>query len=174
MFGLLNESQKKFIEFVKEHSILWADAKKIPLGDETAEIIYSSHMIEHLDKDDCTKFFLEAKRVLKKDGIIRIVVPDTKKIVLNYIEDENIELFLIKLHLTKVQTKTLKDKFKYLIIGDRQHQWMYDEKSLKEILIQNGYRDPEILEPGKTLIPNSGNLDLFERQEESLYMEAKK
>ena len=63
-------------------------------------------------------------------------------------------------------------KIKYLIIGDRNHQWMYDGKSLCKFLAIAGFKEPCILEPSLTTIPDPGMLDLTERLLESVYVEA--
>jgi len=56
----------------------------IPFGDNTFEVVYHSHVLEHFQKEDATKFINECYRVLKPGGIIRIAVPDLEQIVKNY------------------------------------------------------------------------------------------
>ncbi|MEP1094458.1 MAG: methyltransferase domain-containing protein [Cyclobacteriaceae bacterium] len=48
----------------------------IPVPDGVAELIYSSHTIEHIKDQHAQNFFNESWRLLKKDGLIRIVCPD--------------------------------------------------------------------------------------------------
>ena len=50
----------------------------IPFQDETVDNIYCSHVIEHVEEKFADKFFKECKRVLKKNGVLRVVVPDAK------------------------------------------------------------------------------------------------
>jgi hypothetical protein len=50
---------------------------------------------------------------------------------------------------------------------------MYDSASLAKLLIEAGFRNPVNLPPGQTTISESGSLDLREREEESLYVEAR-
>ena len=38
--------------------------------------IYSSHFFEHISDDCATNLFKEVKRVLRADGLLRIVVPN--------------------------------------------------------------------------------------------------
>jgi len=49
---------------------------------------------------------------------------------------------------------------------------MYDGKSMVRLLTKAGFRDPQILPPGSTLIKDPGSLNLWERKEESVYIEA--
>jgi ubiquinone/menaquinone biosynthesis C-methylase UbiE len=60
------ENNVKFIE---------ADASKIPLGDETIDVAYMLDVMEHIQ--DKQKVLKEVKRILKKDGILIVSVPDT-------------------------------------------------------------------------------------------------
>jgi len=65
----------------------------IPYEDNTFDLAYSSHVLEHFTKDDGELFVAECFRVLKPGGVLRIVVPDLEAIVRNYIRllDELIE-----------------------------------------------------------------------------------
>jgi hypothetical protein len=48
----------------------------LPVDNNSAEIIYSSHTIEHINNESALHMFREAFRVLKPKGIIRITAPD--------------------------------------------------------------------------------------------------
>lgn len=74
--------------------------------------------------------------------------------------------------LAKEQPKTIVDKIKYMLIGDRHHLWMYDGDSICRLLASAGFKDPQVMESGTTLIPNFGSLDLEERSPESVFVEA--
>src|SRR5262249_18700565 len=60
-------------------------AKDIPFESDSVDVVYHSHMLEHLDRDVAGKFLLEVKRVLKPGGICRIVVPDLEMAVRVYL-----------------------------------------------------------------------------------------
>ena len=57
-------------------------------------------------------------------------------------------------------------------IGPRNHLWMYDGRSLSELLHKVGFADTCVMPPGKTNITDPGQLDLEERADESVYVEA--
>lgn len=48
----------------------------IPFCDETVDVVYASHVLEHFDRNDALSFMREVRRVLRPGGICRIVVPD--------------------------------------------------------------------------------------------------
>lgn len=82
---LLEGSQYQFIKFARENDISYGDATKgLPLPQESCEVVYSSHMLEHLDRNGADKFLKEVYHVLRPGGIIRIAVPDIKKQIAQY------------------------------------------------------------------------------------------
>jgi SAM-dependent methyltransferase len=58
----------------------------IPFPEGSADVVYASHVLEHLARKHALPFMREIHRVLKPDGIIRIVVPDLEKAVTAYLE----------------------------------------------------------------------------------------
>ena len=172
--GLLAKSQKEFIEFAQQHAIEYADATKIPCEDDACEVLYTSHMLEHLDPVEAKAFLREALRILQPGGIIRIAVPDLQKLVGEYCESEDADKFLSSTLMCIERPKGLAEKLRLLTVGTRHHQWMYDGKSLSRLLLGQGFVGPTVQNPGNTQIPNPSPLDLNERVEESVYVEATK
>jgi predicted SAM-dependent methyltransferase len=52
--------------------------KGLPFNDASVGYIYTSHMLEHLHKDDAIFVLKECYRVLKPKGVLRVLVPDLK------------------------------------------------------------------------------------------------
>src|SRR5690606_3528870 len=73
-------------EYVKSFNLL----KGIPLKDESVDVVYHSHLLEHFSKNDGFRFMQECFRVLKPSGVIRIAVPDLEIIAKEYLR--NLEL----------------------------------------------------------------------------------
>lgn len=59
--------------------------KGLPFESDSFDACYSSHVLEHLSKQEADFFIKEQKRILIKGGIIRVVVPDLETICRNYI-----------------------------------------------------------------------------------------
>jgi predicted SAM-dependent methyltransferase len=58
---------------------LWLDLRgRLPFPDESVGVAYCSHTLEHLFPDHALKLLREIHRVLRSDGVARIVVPDVK------------------------------------------------------------------------------------------------
>lgn len=83
----------------KKDVILFDLTKSIPCCSETYDVIYHSHLLEHLKKSQAKKLLIECHRVLSPQGSIRVVVPDLEQITRCYInkldkalvETENID-----------------------------------------------------------------------------------
>jgi predicted SAM-dependent methyltransferase len=58
----------------------------IPFPDNSFDVVYHSHVLEHFQKNQAETFISECYRVLKPDGIIRIAVPDLEQIARLYIQ----------------------------------------------------------------------------------------
>jgi len=67
---------------VIEHDL----TRGLPFDDESIDICYSSHVLEHLRTGEADYFISECRRVLKKGGILRLVVPDLEAICRNYLK----------------------------------------------------------------------------------------
>lgn len=66
--------------------IIEADVrKKLPFDNEQFDAVYHSHLLEHLGREDGERFILECCRILKVEGVIRVVVPDFGDIVNEYL-----------------------------------------------------------------------------------------
>jgi len=99
--GIISKQQQEFILFIKKTDIRWADVtKQIPEKNGSVDLIYSSHMLEHLEKEDAIKFLKEARRILKSRGVIRIAVPNIKYHIENYLKDNDADNFINKTLLT--------------------------------------------------------------------------
>jgi predicted SAM-dependent methyltransferase len=66
---------------VKRHNLL----AKLPVGDDSIELVYSSHLMEHLIREDCFNLLLESFRVLKPGGVIRLSLPDFEEMARAYV-----------------------------------------------------------------------------------------
>ncbi len=173
--GFLDSSQYQFIRFARENQIEYGDATKgLPILGASVDVLYSSHMLEHLDRNEAAKFLKEACRVLRPGGIIRIVVPDINKQVAQYSESGDADAFIEATHLCVSRPRSVAQRLRLLLIGTRHHQWMYDGNSLSCLLKAYGFVNVEVLPAGQTKIHLHEPLDLQERVSESVYVEAEK
>jgi predicted SAM-dependent methyltransferase len=61
-------------------------AEGIPFVDNTFDVVYHSHLLEHFPKIKGEEFMKECYRVLRPGGILRVAVPDLEQICRLYID----------------------------------------------------------------------------------------
>lgn len=171
--GLLLPEQIEYIEFCRRHDIQWADAtRRVPLDDGSVDVVYASHMLEHLDRDEAESFLREVRRILVKGGVVRIVVPDIRLKVSAYLEHGDADAFIESTYMCIPRARTWAQRIRLAYVGSRHHLWMYDGRSLSGLLEKAGFSNAVTVPPGQTTIAQPGKLDLRERESESVYVEA--
>jgi SAM-dependent methyltransferase len=171
--GLASDQQLDLAAAARMKGVRWATATRLPHLDKSVDVVYSSHMLEHLDRREALAFLREALRVLKPGGMIRLALPDLKIRVDTYMRDGDADRFVSQLYLAREHPKGFRQRLRWMIVGDRQHAWMYDSRSAIQLLNDAGFQHPVSLPPGETTIPDPGSVDLRERQADSLYVEAR-
>jgi SAM-dependent methyltransferase len=58
---------------------------RLPLADGTADLVYSSHFLEHIPREQVGPFLQECLRILKGGGVLRLVVPDLENLCRTYL-----------------------------------------------------------------------------------------
>lgn len=55
------------------------EGETLPISDNSLDVVYTEHAMEHLPEKTVRFIFSEAHRVLKNDGVFRVSVPDAAK-----------------------------------------------------------------------------------------------
>ncbi len=113
--------------------------KTFPWREQSVDAVYSSHTLEHMSRENGKAFLMECHRVLKDDGIIRIVVPDLRFYIDEYIAGNlKAENFVEELGvLFKTSKNPIKNKLIPLMAYP--HKCMYDHESLIRCLSEIGF-----------------------------------
>tara|TARA_Y100001973_G_C5201086_1_gene337735 strand:+ start:815 stop:1357 length:543 start_codon:yes stop_codon:yes gene_type:complete len=108
------------------------DITSLPFKNNTVDLIYASHVIEYMDREDILTILQEWKRVLKEDAILRIAVPDFYMMAKLYLLDSR---FTLKNFLGPLYGK--------MSMGEKKiyHKTTYDFDSLKTVLEDSGFRN---------------------------------
>lgn len=140
--------------------------EKIPMfSDNYADLIYASHILEHIPHKEVKKVLSEWKRVLKKGGTIRLAVPNFDKLIAAY-HEENDNMDSIINELMGGQDYV----FNF-------HKSMFNEKSLSKILEDIGFKDIKIWDPNNAEFYNfkdCANYKVYGKYPISLNIEATK
>lgn len=153
----------------------------IPHADRSVDVIYSSHMLEHLAPYEADALLAECYRVLKPGGLVRLIVPDFKAFARAYLDGESFgnpaderadsaawETYgafrkppdALPVRLVKWALRT----------DDGGHKWLYDEESLRARMEKAGFREIERVKKGESRDPEAGKLDI--RSDYHVHMEA--
>ncbi|WNC29641.1 methyltransferase domain-containing protein [Thermosynechococcus sp. PKX82] len=65
----------------------WDIRRGLPFKEEEVDAVYSSHVLEHLSCQEAENFLRDAYRVLKPNGVLRIVVPDLEQTTRAYLAE---------------------------------------------------------------------------------------
>ncbi len=173
--GLLNSTQLSYIEYCRTHDIRFADVTlRIPLPSGSVDVVYTSHMVEHLDRREATAFLRESFRVLAPGGVLRVVVPDLGILVQRYVTEGDADELVRGTLMYRERPQGLPARLRAAFVGDREHMWMYDGLSLSRLLSSAGFADVRVVPAGDTGIADPGELDLAERSEQSVYVEGRR
>jgi predicted SAM-dependent methyltransferase len=113
--------------------------KPLPWKKGEVSAIYSSHTLEHLNKEDGSALLNEAYRVLSPGGILRIIVPDLKVVLDDFHEGEfTADELMYRLGVRLSKPKGFSGIVKKL--AEYPHQCMYDNSSLVNLLEGIGFK----------------------------------
>lgn len=198
-YALRGERRARYDALAK--TVVAHDLRKgIPAADGTVDVVYHSHVLEHLDRDEAPAFMREVWRVLRPGGVQRVVVPDLEVMTRRYLagldagldaaqHDEHIALMIEQMVRreaagTRAQPP-LRRRIENRVLGDARqrgetHQWMYDRVTLAALLERCGFTSIVRHQHDTSDIPgwNAMALDLDEHggqyKPDSLYLEARR
>ena len=171
--GMLSAKSAEFACMGRGGTVRYADAAtRIPCAGGSAAAVYSSHMIEHLDRSEARAFLDEVKRVLRPGGVVRIAAPDLSRLVSDYLATGDADRFVAGSHMGLSRPAGIREWLRWTVVGPRHHLWMYDGESLRRLLDEAGFVNAAVVSAGSTRIADPGQLDLLERAAESVYVEA--
>ena len=163
---ILNQNQYNYVNFCKNNKIKYLDIRKeLPFSNGSISVIYTSHVLEHLTKQQFLFFIEESYRVLKSGGILRIALPDLKIFIDRYTKNPFADALIQELYMIENYGISLLERIKFLIVGPRNHQWMYDISSAILMLEKTKFSNIISMPAGSTNITAPGELNLCERQD---------
>jgi len=109
------------------------DITKLPFEDNSVDLVYASHVLEYFDRQKVVLVLKEWYRVLTQGGILRLAVPDFEVITKLYFS----EMYPIENFIGPIYGRIIPEGQTDPIF----HKMMYDFKSLKNLLENNGFKN---------------------------------
>jgi len=140
-----------------EKNKVCGDISKINLKSNSCDVVFISHVLEHIPHLKIQKVLAEINRVLKKNGTLRILVPDMEKFANAYVkkdkkffikakqEDTSLRKdlgyggMLANLFVSPGQDTVLFDRNIKEFISGYAHLYSYDFLMMKKILQMTGF-----------------------------------
>ncbi len=132
--------------------LIWDVSNGLAFPDNSIDGIYASHLLEHLSRCKAEFFIRECYRVLRSAGIIRLVLPDLRSYIDEYVQMKkempksplSANQFMERLRISAGwhQWENLSLPFRiYRATKDTlSHRWMYDRESLMVLLKDAGFK----------------------------------
>ena len=114
-----------------------------PVEDGRVNLIFSSHVLEHLVREDALKFLKECYRMLCIGGHIRIAVPNVGLLMQNYIDHD---LDYLK-HISPGAENSKCDIDKFYEVALANHAHIYDQCNLSALMESVGFKDVAATDP---------------------------
>ena len=116
----------------------WKASEGIPAASQSADLIYHSHLLEHLDQEEGEVLIKECFRVLKQGGILRVVVPDLERICRDYLStlkevDQETQYAKLNVHWMRLE---LFDQMTRKVSGGKMLQFLQSNPKNKEFLLK--------------------------------------
>lgn len=155
------------LDLSMKSDICWDLREGIPFPDESIHKIYSSHLFEHLYFDEGQLLLNECLRVLVKDGIFSICVPNARLYIESYLKGNELDRSKFFNYKSAYNNTSRIDYVNYIAYMNKQHKYMFDEENLVAVLEKANFRNVRLREFDPAL-------DKQQRDFESIYAEAQK
>ena len=149
----------------------------LPISDNSCQAVYCSHILEHLALDDFRLALKNTYRILAFGGIFRFVLPDLEHSIKTYMADSSHDAATKFMHETLLGKEKRPRGLKGMILeglGNSQHYWMWDFKSISFELQQAGFTDIRRASFGDSSEGKFQVVEAWERWENCLGVECKK
>lgn len=170
-FYVKNES--RFPENVEYGDIVHG----LPLPDGSCRGVYCSHVLEHLALEDLRRALRNTHRILGREAVFRLVMPDLEHLTRKYLSDQSPQAalaFMIETALGRERRRRGLMGLALEWLGNSQHLWMWDFKSLRQELESAGFVEIRRAAFGDSPDPAFKDVEESERWHECLGVECRK
>ncbi len=163
-----------FPEHIKVGNIV----KGLPLPKSSVDVMYSSHVLEHMSYEDAKQAIANVYLHLKPGGVFRSVLPDIEVLMKEYqahklLNNPNAANIFLQEALLGLEEKPKGLLRKFIaIFGNYHHLWMWDFESLSAELAKAGFVNIKRCTPGDSSDKMFEHIEDPTRFVKALYFEA--
>jgi SAM-dependent methyltransferase len=201
--GIVSDYRYERLRQLDRDVVCWDLRRGIPYPDSTFDILYQSHVLEHIEREAAHGFLRECRRVLKPGCVLRVVVPDLEKLVRTYLAvmnrpldparpdehdaavDEIFDQMVRRVPKIRAQRPPVVQLLESVFVGDTArsgelHRWMYDRFSLPRLLTGSGFDEVLVVDESTSRVPAWESFRLDTESDgsaykpDSLYVEARR
>ncbi len=162
--GIISSQRWERLQALDADVVSWDLRRGIPFEDATFDVVFHSHLLEHLAREAAPAFLKECLRVLTPGGLLRVVVPDLERLAASYLHalarldcgdsrawadydrvvDQIFEQMVRREGVGTAQQRSAVRVTERLIRGGATrigelHRWMYDRHALGRLLDETGF-----------------------------------
>jgi SAM-dependent methyltransferase len=126
-------------------------------------VVYTSHLLEHLYRDEALALLEDVHRSLKPHGVCRVVVPDVAAIVAWYLEHKqtgqndqpssDLLMQMLVVHPAAAGRGRALARWYDRMTNLHLHKWMYDAAGLEALVRQAGFQQVRVCAYLDSVIP---------------------
>jgi SAM-dependent methyltransferase len=143
----------------------------LPIADASVELLYCSHVLEHITLEELRQALQNCYRYLQPGGIFRMVLPDLEVLAQQYLNSTDPDASLVFMQESWLgMSSRRRDLLGFLKtwLSGSHHLWMWDYKSLSRELTQAGFTDIRRARLGDSGITEFTDLENPERWQNEL------
>lgn len=119
----------------------------LPFPDNSVELMYSEHLVEHLPLEAALALFQECHRVLSWTGVMRIATPDLEDIIRDYRDDWRRHAWVNWPEYRWIDSGT---RMVNAAMREWGHQYLWDFYELRDRLTDAGFADVQRFDIGES------------------------
>jgi len=143
--------------------VVYLDARRrFPLPDASIDLVFTEHMVEHLDYHEVLHCLRECRRVLKPGGRIRVATPSLDRLALLYGPLTDLDRRYVRWSVDTF----IRDADAYLpgfvinnFLRDWGHRFVFDRETMGHALATAGFVDAREWPVGKSDDPRLAGLE---------------
>lgn len=143
--GKYTASIQRYRDAKRRGRVMMHDCRApLPFPNGSVDHILCSHFLEHVYPEEARAIVRDFHRVLRPGGTVHLIVPNVRHLAETYLRDGGAQAASVFIESTLLSARARPSwRFRLLeALGFEglKHRWMYDDRSLTELVVAAGFR----------------------------------